>query len=140
LVRFKDNHIYQVYIPLKHRVIQTSHCRFDEGKGLITGTEDILIQTLQEKRGNTKSSNLQTKANNSSQLSSEVSINKDQQVQIENISPHLSPPQINNLNNNTKSLIPDDFFSLTDKLIDKLEQQNNKEVIPPKITIYKKRG
>jgi hypothetical protein len=35
-------------------------------------------------------------------------------------------------------LIPDDFFSLIDKLIDKPEQQDNKEVIPLKITIYKK--
>jgi hypothetical protein len=59
---------------------------------------------------------------------------------MQNASPHLSPPQINNLNNDTKSLIPDDFFSLIDKLIDEPEQQNNKEVIPLEITIYKKRG
>jgi hypothetical protein len=30
-------------MPLKHRVIQTLHYRFDEGEGLIIGTEDILI-------------------------------------------------------------------------------------------------
>jgi hypothetical protein len=64
-------------------------------------------------------------------------INKDQQVQ--NTSPYLSPPRINNLNNDTKSLIPDDIFSLIDKLIDKPEQQDNKEVILLEITIYKKR-
>jgi predicted Zn-dependent protease with MMP-like domain len=60
-------------------------------------------------------------------------------VQIENVSPHLSPPRINNLNNDTESLIPDDFFSLMDELIDELEQQDNEEVILPEITIYKKR-
>jgi hypothetical protein len=63
-----------------------------------------------------------------------VSINKDQQVQ--NISSHLSSPRIDNLNNNTESLIPDDFFSLTNKP----DEQDNEEVIPPEIMIYKKRG
>jgi hypothetical protein len=57
-------------------------------------------------------------------------------VQIKNISPYLSPPRINNLNNNTKLLILDDFFSL----IDKPDKLNNEEVISPEITIYKKRG
>jgi hypothetical protein len=61
-------------------------------------------------------------------------------VQIENISPYLSPPRINNLNNDTELLIPDDFFSLIDKLADEPEQQDDEEVIPPEITIYKKRG
>jgi hypothetical protein len=61
-------------------------------------------------------------------------------VQIENASPYLSPPRIDNLNNDTESLIPDDFFSLIDKLADELDEQNNKEVIPPEIMIYKKRG
>ena len=59
-------------------------------------------------------------------------------MQIENISPYLSPLQIDNLNNNTKLLISDDFFSLINKLIDKPEQQNNKEVIPLEIIFYKK--
>jgi hypothetical protein len=67
-------------------------------------------------------------------------MNKDQQVQIENASPHLSPPWIDNLNNDTESLIPDDFFSLTDELADEPEQQDDEEVIPPEITICKKRG
>jgi hypothetical protein len=57
-------------------------------------------------------------------------------MQIENTSPYLSPPWINNLNNDIKLLIPDDFFSL----IDKPDKQDNEEVIPPEITIYKKRG
>jgi hypothetical protein len=61
-------------------------------------------------------------------------------VQIENIFPYLSSPRINNLNNNTELLIPDDFFSLINKLINKPEQQDNEEVIPLEITIYKKRG
>ena len=67
-------------------------------------------------------------------------MNKDQQVQIENASPYLSPPRIDNLNNDIESLIPDDFFSLTDELTDEPEQQNDEEVIPPEITIRKKRG
>jgi hypothetical protein len=58
---------------------------------------------------------------------------------VQNPSPYLSPPRINNLNNNTKSLIPDDFFSLINKLIDEPEQQNDEEVIPPEIIIRKKR-
>jgi hypothetical protein len=61
-------------------------------------------------------------------------------VQIENASPHLSPPRINNLNNDTESLILDDFFSLIDELADEPEQQDDEEVIPPEITIRKKRG
>jgi hypothetical protein len=65
-------------------------------------------------------------------------MNKDQQVQ--NASPHLSPPRINNLNNDTKSLIPDDFFSLMDELADEPDEQDDEEVILPKITICKKRG
>jgi hypothetical protein len=36
LVGFKGHYIYHVYIPLKRRVVRTSHCRFDEGQGLIT--------------------------------------------------------------------------------------------------------
>ena len=36
LVGFKGYHIYRVYIPSKHRVVRTSHYRFDEGQGLIT--------------------------------------------------------------------------------------------------------
>jgi hypothetical protein len=61
-------------------------------------------------------------------------------VQIENISPYLSPLRINNLNNDTESLIPDDFFSLIDELVDKPDKQDDEEVIPPEIIIYKKRG
>jgi hypothetical protein len=61
-------------------------------------------------------------------------------VQIENVFPHLSPPRIDNLNNDTKSLILDNFFSLIDELIDEPEQQDNEEVIPLEIIIYKKRG
>jgi hypothetical protein len=30
LVGFKGHYIYRVYIPLKRRVVRTSHCRFDE--------------------------------------------------------------------------------------------------------------
>jgi hypothetical protein len=36
LVGFKGHYIYRVYIPSKRRVVHTSHCRFDEGQGLIT--------------------------------------------------------------------------------------------------------
>jgi hypothetical protein len=36
LVGFEGHYIYRVYIPSKHRVVRTSHCRFDEGQGLIT--------------------------------------------------------------------------------------------------------
>jgi hypothetical protein len=61
-------------------------------------------------------------------------------VQIENASPYFSPPRIDNLNDDTESLIPDDFFSLMDELADKPEQQDDEEVIPPEITICKKRG
>jgi hypothetical protein len=35
LVSFEGHYIYRVYIPLKHRVVHTSHCRFDEEQGLI---------------------------------------------------------------------------------------------------------
>jgi hypothetical protein len=59
---------------------------------------------------------------------------------VQNVSPYLSPPRIDNLNNDTESLILDDFFSLMDELADEPEQQDDKEVIPPEITICKKRG
>jgi hypothetical protein len=59
---------------------------------------------------------------------------------VQNISPYLSPPRIDNLNNNTKSLILDDFFSLIDKLIDEPDKQDDEEVILLEIIIYKKRG
>jgi hypothetical protein len=36
LVGFKGHYIYRVYIPLKRRVVYTSHCCFNEEQGLIT--------------------------------------------------------------------------------------------------------
>jgi hypothetical protein len=41
LVGFKRHYIYRVYIPLKHRVVRTSHYRFDKGQGLITESNSI---------------------------------------------------------------------------------------------------
>jgi hypothetical protein len=46
LVGFKGHYIYRVYIPLKRRVVRTSHCRFDKGQGLIiesNGTDLSLL-------------------------------------------------------------------------------------------------
>jgi hypothetical protein len=54
LVGFEGHHIYRVYIPLKHRVVRTSHCRFDEGQGLIiesNGT-DLSLPDRSDTRGN----------------------------------------------------------------------------------------
>jgi DNA-binding XRE family transcriptional regulator len=46
LVGFKGHYIYCVYIPLKRRVIRTSHCRFDEGQGLITESNNTDLSLL----------------------------------------------------------------------------------------------
>jgi hypothetical protein len=41
LISFKGHYIYRVYILLKRRVVRTSHCRFNEGQGLITESNNI---------------------------------------------------------------------------------------------------
>jgi hypothetical protein len=46
LVGFKGHYIYRVYIPLKHRVVRTSYCRFDEGQGLITESNGTDLSLL----------------------------------------------------------------------------------------------
>jgi hypothetical protein len=54
LVGFEGHYIYRVYIPLKRRVVHTSHCRFDEGQGLIiesNGT-DLSLPDRLDIRGN----------------------------------------------------------------------------------------
>jgi hypothetical protein len=54
LVGFKGHHIYRVYIPLKYRVVLTSHYRFDKGQGLIiesNGT-DLSLPDRPNTRGN----------------------------------------------------------------------------------------
>jgi hypothetical protein len=56
LVGFKGHYIYRVYIPLKRRVVRTSHCRFDEGQGLIiesNGT-DLSLPDRPNIRGNSQ--------------------------------------------------------------------------------------
>jgi hypothetical protein len=53
LVGFEGHYIYRVYIPLKRRVVRTSHCRFDEGQGLIiesNGT-DLSLPDRPDTRG-----------------------------------------------------------------------------------------
>jgi hypothetical protein len=54
LVGFKRHYIYRVYIPSKRRVIRTSHCRFDEGQGLITESNgtDLSLPDRPNSRGN----------------------------------------------------------------------------------------
>jgi hypothetical protein len=54
LVGFKGHYIYRVYIPSKHRVIHTSHCRFDKGQGLITESNgtDLSLLDRPNIRGN----------------------------------------------------------------------------------------
>jgi hypothetical protein len=54
LVGFKGHHIYRVYIPSKHRVVRTSHYRFDEGQGLITESNgtDLSLLDHPNTRGN----------------------------------------------------------------------------------------
>jgi hypothetical protein len=54
LVGFKGHYIYRVYIPLKRRVIRTSHCRFDKGQGLITESNgtDLSLLDCPNTRGN----------------------------------------------------------------------------------------
>jgi hypothetical protein len=53
LVGFKGHYIYRVYIPLKRRVVCTSHCRFDEGQGLITESNgtDLSLPDRSNTRG-----------------------------------------------------------------------------------------
>jgi hypothetical protein len=46
LVGFKGHYIYYVYIPLKRRVVHTSHCRFDEGQGLIIESNSTDLSLL----------------------------------------------------------------------------------------------
>jgi hypothetical protein len=57
LVGFKGHYIYRVYIPLKCRVVRTSHCRFDEGQGLITESNgtDLSLLDRPDTRGNSDS-------------------------------------------------------------------------------------
>jgi hypothetical protein len=54
LVGFEGHYIYRVYIPSKHRVVHTSHCRFDEGQGLITESNgiDLSLPDRPDSRGN----------------------------------------------------------------------------------------
>jgi len=57
LVGFKGHYIYYVYIPLKRRVVYTSHYRFNEGQGLIiesNGT-DLGLPDRPNIRGNSDS-------------------------------------------------------------------------------------
>jgi hypothetical protein len=56
LVGFKGHYIYRVYILLKHRVVRTSHCRFDEGQGLITESNntDLSLPDRPNTRGNSQ--------------------------------------------------------------------------------------
>jgi hypothetical protein len=53
LVGFEGHYIYRVYIPLKRRVVRTSHCRFDEGQGLITESNgtDLSLPDRPDMRG-----------------------------------------------------------------------------------------
>ena len=54
LIGFKGHYIYRVYIPLKRRVVRTSHYCFDEGQGLIiesNGT-DLSLPDHPNIRGN----------------------------------------------------------------------------------------
>jgi hypothetical protein len=54
LVGFEGHYIYYVYIPLKRRVIHTSHYHFDKGQGLIiesNGT-DLSLLDRPNTRGN----------------------------------------------------------------------------------------
>jgi hypothetical protein len=57
LVGFKGHYIYCVYIPSKRRVVRTSHCRFDEGQGLITesNSTDLSLLDRPDTRGNSNS-------------------------------------------------------------------------------------
>jgi hypothetical protein len=57
LVGFKGHYIYRVYIPLKRRVVRTSHCRFDEGQGLITESNgtDLSLPDRPNTRGDSNS-------------------------------------------------------------------------------------
>ena len=41
LIGFKGHYIYCIYIPLKRRVVRTSHYRFNKGQGLITESNSI---------------------------------------------------------------------------------------------------
>jgi hypothetical protein len=54
LVGFEEHHIYRVYIPLKRRVVRTSHCRFGKGQGLITESNgtDLSLPDRPNTRGN----------------------------------------------------------------------------------------
>jgi hypothetical protein len=46
LVGFKGHYIYYVYIPLKRRVVRTSHYCFDEGQGLIIESNSTDLSLL----------------------------------------------------------------------------------------------
>jgi hypothetical protein len=54
LVGFEGHYIYHIYIPSKRRVVYTSHCRFDEGQGLIIESNgiDLSLPDRSDIRGN----------------------------------------------------------------------------------------
>jgi hypothetical protein len=56
LIGFKGHYIYRVYIPLKRRVVRTSHYRFNKGQGLIieSNSTDLSLPDRLNTRGNSQ--------------------------------------------------------------------------------------
>jgi hypothetical protein len=88
LVGFEGHYIYRVYIPSKRRVVHTSHCRFDEGQGLITESNgtDLSLPDRPDTRGNSNS-NQDFKDTSISPSQETVSFNTHNRVSYDEIDP-----------------------------------------------------
>jgi hypothetical protein len=123
LVGFKGHHIYRVYIPSKHRVVHTSHCRFDEGQGLITESNgtDLSLPDRPNTRGNSNS-NQDFKDTSASPSQETISFNTHERVSHNEID-------------------PDSLFNLQDKPQDKPQDQltdDNNIELAPEVTVRKR--
>ena len=131
LVGFEGHHIYRVYVSSRRKVIRTSHCRFDEGQGLITDCEEdrLTMPDLQAIRGDDRNQDVEDTGAIPSQ---ETAISQDRLI-FDNANDDADP----NIN-------PDDHFDLADEpqesFLSPAHEEDEAAVDLPPVTMGRKKG